>query len=324
MLISPLITNSSYSDGTGIQRSVEFHWLLGPLLMIAFAVLGNTLFLTILVSTLSNTFARITRYSTSEIQFRRAVLTFEGVKSDAIFAYQPPFNLLAVFILLPLKLIISSRWFHKVNITSVRIINAPLLLAIAVYERRNLWPRQRDDAQYPHRKSTSARVGFGDFSRFHVHGDLRRVFEHEPAEGAASPHLHFQEPQHILDRDRERSSSAPGGRGGEHDLFKFGGKNGGSPGPRRRASVWSIGGSVGGGQEDHLAAYMSDHDFHGHGNGHDSGHSHGGGGGHGNGNGNNGNGLGARLDNLEASMKRIEELLGRLTEPSTHGVDGED
>ena len=31
-------------DGTGIQRSVDFHWLLGPILMVAFAFLGNTLF----------------------------------------------------------------------------------------------------------------------------------------------------------------------------------------------------------------------------------------------------------------------------------------
>jgi hypothetical protein len=29
-------------DGTGIQRSIEFHWILGPILMTAFAFLGNT------------------------------------------------------------------------------------------------------------------------------------------------------------------------------------------------------------------------------------------------------------------------------------------
>ena len=74
-------------DGTGIQRSVDFHWLLGPILMVAFAFLGNTLFLTILVSMLSTTFSTIVSNATAEIQFRRAVLTLEGVKSDAIFAY---------------------------------------------------------------------------------------------------------------------------------------------------------------------------------------------------------------------------------------------
>src|SRR6195952_973985 len=99
-------------DGTGIQRSVDFHRILGPMLMITFAFLGNTLFLTILVSMLSNTFSKIAADSTAEIQFRRAVLTFEGVKSDAIFAYRPPFNVLAVLILVPLRFILSARWFH--------------------------------------------------------------------------------------------------------------------------------------------------------------------------------------------------------------------
>jgi uncharacterized metal-binding protein len=71
-------------DGTGIQRSIDFHWLLGPILMVAFAFLGNTLFLTILVSMLSTTFSTIVANATAEIQFRRSVLTLEGVKSDAI------------------------------------------------------------------------------------------------------------------------------------------------------------------------------------------------------------------------------------------------
>ncbi|PHH63475.1 hypothetical protein CDD82_1890 [Ophiocordyceps australis] len=143
----PLVTISKWMiyiwfglDGTGIQRSTEFHWLLGPSVMVTFAFLGNTLFLTILVSMLSNTFSNISTNATAEIQFRRAVLTLEGVKADAIFAYQPPFNLLAVFLLLPLKSVVSPRWFHKIHVTSVRLVNLPLLLMIAVAERRLLWP----------------------------------------------------------------------------------------------------------------------------------------------------------------------------------------
>ena len=120
-------------DATGIERSGEFHWLIGPILMITFSFLGNTLFLTILVSMLSSTFAKIASNANAEIQFRRAVLTFEGVKSDAIFAYQPPFNLLALCIMLPLKFMLSPRWFHKINVAAVRVINAPLLVAISLY-----------------------------------------------------------------------------------------------------------------------------------------------------------------------------------------------
>ena len=119
-------------DGTGIQKSITFHWLIGPTLMVTFAFLGNTLFLTILVAMLSSTFSKIAGNAAAEIQFRRAVLTFEGVKSDAIFAYQPPFNLLALFMMLPLKFIVSPRWFHKINVTAVRTINAPLLILISL------------------------------------------------------------------------------------------------------------------------------------------------------------------------------------------------
>lgn len=108
--------------------------------MVTFAFLGNTLFLTILVSMLSNTFSNISTNATAEIHFRRAVLTLEGVKADAIFAYQPPFNLLAVFMLLPLKFVVSPRWFHKIHVATVRLVNLPLLLLIAVAERRLLWP----------------------------------------------------------------------------------------------------------------------------------------------------------------------------------------
>ena len=159
-------------DGTGIQRSVDFHWLIGPILMVTFAFLGNTLFLTILVSMLSSTFSKIASNTTAEIQYRRAVLTFEGVKSDAIFAYQPPFNILALCVLLPLKLVLTPRWFHKINVAAVRTINAPLLLLLSFYERRRLWSTETS------RLKTN--FSFWDFSRFSVHADIQAVFDSDP------------------------------------------------------------------------------------------------------------------------------------------------
>jgi hypothetical protein len=161
-------------DGTGIERSVDFHIILGPSLMIAFAFLGNTHFLTILVSMLTNTFSKIVEYATAEIQFRRAVLTFEGVKSDSIFAYRPPFNILALLVLLPLKFLLSSRWFHKVNGTAIRLLNAPILLFISIYERHRLW-------QAPNRRLHGL-FSFWNFSGFSPHGDTQAVFNVDPPE----------------------------------------------------------------------------------------------------------------------------------------------
>jgi hypothetical protein len=122
-------------DGTGIQESVQFHVVLGPALIVAFAFLGNTLFLTILVAVLTNTFSRIVDAEAAEIQFRRAVLTFECVRSDAIFAYPPPSNMLALMLMLPLKLLVSAHDFHSIHVAIVRVLNFPILIFISLYER---------------------------------------------------------------------------------------------------------------------------------------------------------------------------------------------
>jgi voltage-gated potassium channel Kch len=163
-------------DGSGIQRSVDFHRILGPILMVTFAFLGNTLFLTILVSMLSNTFASIVNNATAEIQFRRTVLTFESVKADAIFAFYPPFNLFALLVLLPLKAVLSPRWFHKIVVLTVRIINAPWLLLIGFFERRALW----QEAHKLHR--VKPRRWPWDMSRLAAHYDIQTVFEAGPPE----------------------------------------------------------------------------------------------------------------------------------------------
>jgi len=96
------------------------------------------------------------------------------VKSDAIFAYRPPFNVLALLILLPLKLAVNDRWFHKINVTAVRVLNAPILLLISLYERRYLWKRSRFYS--PPRKHTWLTM----WERFGAHGDLQAVFDTDP------------------------------------------------------------------------------------------------------------------------------------------------
>ncbi|KAK3307711.1 uncharacterized protein B0T15DRAFT_530962 [Chaetomium strumarium] len=155
-------------DGTGIERAPDFHPILGPTLIITFAFLGNTLFLTILVAILTNTFSKIIANEAAEVQFRRAVLTFQGVKSDAIFSYPPPFNIAALLVLLPLKFLVGPLAFHQANVAAIRVINAPVLLLIALWERRRVWARRA--------RSRSWRL----FPGFSPHGDIHVVFGSEP------------------------------------------------------------------------------------------------------------------------------------------------
>ena len=151
--------------------------------MITFAFLGNTLFLTILVSMLSTTFSHIVTNAPAEIQFRRAVMTLEGVKGDAIFAYPPPFNVLAILLLVPLKFCVSPRWFHKIHVLSVRLINLPILLVIALAERRLLSPHKEAPTLSPApslskgHATLKIRRRFWDRWRITTHSDISTVFE---------------------------------------------------------------------------------------------------------------------------------------------------
>lgn len=171
--------------------------------MVAFAFLGNTLFLTILVSMLSNTFSNISSNAVAEMQFRRAVLTLEGVKADAVFAYQPPFNILAVFVLLPLKFVVSPRWFHKIHVASVKTINLPVLLIIAIAERRLLWPNRGTPT-----KPSSKSKAFWRKWNLSAQNNLRAVFELPPPDDVAQDIAVDDEmTRHLIRRQFTRQSA---------------------------------------------------------------------------------------------------------------------
>ncbi|KID78793.1 Calcium channel YVC1 [Metarhizium brunneum] len=176
-------------DGTGIAESVRFNIVLGPALMIAFAFLGNTLFLTILVAILTNTFSHIVANEAAEIRFRRTVLTFEGVKSDSLFAYPPPFNMLAVLAVLPLKFFVSPRVFHTINVAVIRVLNGPLLVAISIFERRRLWAAENKR----HRRRSPGLLFGWRFTGFSPHGDIQGVFT-APLPDDVSARIHLLDP----------------------------------------------------------------------------------------------------------------------------------
>ncbi|KZP22753.1 hypothetical protein FIBSPDRAFT_890108 [Athelia psychrophila] len=111
-------------------QAESFHPFFGPILMTGFACLANTLLLTILISILSNTVARIDAYL-----FQHAITTIEGVNSDALFSYQPPFNLFAFLLLKPASWFLSPRALHSANVFLIKVSAFPILIIIGVYER---------------------------------------------------------------------------------------------------------------------------------------------------------------------------------------------
>jgi len=118
------------------DHTPTFHVFWGPVLFVTYACLSTTLLLTVLVSILATRFADINRDAIEEYMFRRAVVVFEGIKSDAIFNYWPPVNLIALLTLVPIRFILTPRRFHSLNVFCTRVSAGPVLILIALYERR--------------------------------------------------------------------------------------------------------------------------------------------------------------------------------------------
>lgn len=118
------------------SQADSFHPILGPLLVTVFALFSSTLLVTILISILSNTVSKIGSNAPQEYLFQFAISTIEGVKNEALFSYQPPFNILAFVILKPASWFLSPKALHNVNIFLIISTSLPQLLFIAIYERR--------------------------------------------------------------------------------------------------------------------------------------------------------------------------------------------
>jgi hypothetical protein len=57
------------------------------------------------------------------------------VKSNALFSYQPPFNILAFLILKPASWFFTPRLLHTINVFLIKLTSLPQLILISLYER---------------------------------------------------------------------------------------------------------------------------------------------------------------------------------------------
>ncbi|KAJ1018147.1 hypothetical protein NDA16_005013 [Ustilago loliicola] len=118
------------SSYLGFDEAQSFSLEFGPPLMIIYTIMSNTLLLTVLISLLSNTFQIVAMNANEEAMFQFACKTMSGITTDAIFSYQPPLNLLAVAVVMPLSFVVSPRWLHKINVFLIRLTSFHVLLII--------------------------------------------------------------------------------------------------------------------------------------------------------------------------------------------------
>jgi hypothetical protein len=118
------------------------------------------LIVTILITVLTNSFMAIVKNAEEEHQFLFAVNTISMVKSDALFSYVAPSNIIG-WSLSPLRWVIPLRQYVKLNRTIIKGTHFPLLFAIFLYERMVMarspyGPEESVERQHIHQKSSAA------------------------------------------------------------------------------------------------------------------------------------------------------------------------
>lgn len=112
---------------------------LGRIILTVFLFICHFVVVTILITVLTNSFMAIVKNAHEEHQFLFAINTISMVKSDALFSYVAPFNLIG-WLLTPLRYFIPLREFVKLNRTLIKITHFPVLWSIFFYERVILSP----------------------------------------------------------------------------------------------------------------------------------------------------------------------------------------
>ena len=108
--------------------------LLGKIILTLFLFICHFLIVTILITVLTNSFMAIVQNANEEHQFVFAVNTLSMVKSDALFSYVAPTNIIA-WLLAPLHFVLPFRQFVRINRTVIKVTHFPVLFIIYAYER---------------------------------------------------------------------------------------------------------------------------------------------------------------------------------------------
>ena len=107
---------------------------LGKTILTLFLFICHFLVVTILITVLTNSFMAIVQNANEEHQFVFAVNIISMVKSDALFSYVAPTNILA-WLLTPLRFFMPFRKYVSINRTVIKITHFPVLLTIMLYEK---------------------------------------------------------------------------------------------------------------------------------------------------------------------------------------------
>ncbi|ORZ16850.1 hypothetical protein BCR41DRAFT_386386 [Lobosporangium transversale] len=118
----------------GFEQASELSERFGAPLMVLFVAISVLMLYTLLISIFSQTFAEVSANAKEEFMFLFSVKVMEEVKSDALYEFQPPFNILASIVIWPCSLLYPPEVVGKVSRVLLRFFYFPELVCIWVFE----------------------------------------------------------------------------------------------------------------------------------------------------------------------------------------------
>ncbi|KAI9930593.1 hypothetical protein ASPWEDRAFT_107132 [Aspergillus wentii DTO 134E9] len=156
---------------------------MGRTVLVVFLFICHFVVVTILITVLTNSFMAIVRNANEEHQFLFAVNTISMVKSDALFSYIAPANILA-WLITPFRYLMPFRQFIRLNRTIIKITHLPILFTICLYEKTILGSQviePTDLIQTRDRSDTSPHGRVGRHSRLRAFSSKAPRLVREPS-----------------------------------------------------------------------------------------------------------------------------------------------
>ena len=171
----------------GFEVSRRIDPTLGPPLMLIFVCMTNILLITSLISLLSNSLTRIMDHAREEYFFQYSVFVLDASASKRLTYFFPPFNLIPLVLLRPLRLCLPAPTVRSFRIGLLKATHFPYVAAIWAYESvRARWrPVDAEASWYARPASSHPEQALHPRSMSHSHS-LRRP----TMSGGARPSVH--------------------------------------------------------------------------------------------------------------------------------------
>ncbi|KAF9984965.1 hypothetical protein BGZ65_012113 [Modicella reniformis] len=182
----------------GFEHAGELSEKFGNPLMVLFVAISVLMLYTLLISIFSQSFSEVSANAKEEFLFLFSVRVMEEVKSDALYEFQPPFNLLAGIVVWPCSFIYPPKFVGKLSRILLRIFYFPELVCIYLFEILVLRKRQHTPVRpgpvghqqaydaVPYSSSTSGIPTVREMANNGKHGDRANRNDGDIAKAKAS------------------------------------------------------------------------------------------------------------------------------------------